>query len=156
MAHAAILSFEEVRDTQRRTASRPRLHDRMEPWLERLEARVQESEPPLEQLTQAVLALRQELTHAVAEELVEQRHRPVVVQRTAVCPHCGHTAVGTRSSGAHSGTAGGGDPAAASIRLLGTLPARHGPVGRGMAADRAPPATRRPEGGRPVDQRGPV
>ena len=91
MAHAAILSFEEFRDTQRRTEIRQRLHDRMDQWLDRLEARVKESEPTLEQLTQAVLALRQELTQAVAEGLVEQMHRPVVVQRTALCPHCGQT-----------------------------------------------------------------
>jgi hypothetical protein len=39
--------------------------------------------PPLQELTQAVFALRQELTRAVTESLVEQAHRAVVEQRTA-------------------------------------------------------------------------
>ncbi len=37
--------------------------------------------PTLEELTQAVFALRQELTHAITEGLVEPR--------TAACPRCG-------------------------------------------------------------------
>jgi hypothetical protein len=91
MAAAAILSLEEFRDTQRRAAIRQRLHDRLDHWLDRLEARVKEPKPTLEQLTQAVLALRQELTQAVTEGLVEQAHRAVIEQRTAACPQCGQT-----------------------------------------------------------------
>jgi hypothetical protein len=60
-------------------------------WLDTLEARVKEPQPTLEQLTQAVFALRQALTPAVTEGLVEQRPRAVMEQRTAVCPHCGQT-----------------------------------------------------------------
>jgi hypothetical protein len=45
----------------------------------------------LEELTQAVLALRQKGTPSVTEGLVEQAHRALVEQRTAVCPRCGHT-----------------------------------------------------------------
>lgn len=91
MAHAAILSFEEFRDTQQRAQIRQRLHDRMDQWLDTLEARVNESEPTLEQLTQAIFALRQELTQAVTEGLVEQMHRAVVAQCTALCPQCGRS-----------------------------------------------------------------
>ena len=47
--------------------------------------------PTLEELTQAVFALRQELTQAVTEGLVEQAHRAALEQRTAVCPQCGQT-----------------------------------------------------------------
>lgn len=47
-------------------------------------------QPTLEQLTQVVFALRQELTQAVTEGLVEQAHRAVVEQRTVACPQCGH------------------------------------------------------------------
>jgi hypothetical protein len=91
MASAAILSLEEFRDTQRRTAIRQRLHNRLDHWLETLEARVKEPQPTLEQLTQAVFALRQELTQAVTEGLVEQAHRVAMEQRTAACPQCGRT-----------------------------------------------------------------
>ena len=41
MASAAILSLEECRDAQRRTAVRQRLHDRFDAWLNQLEARME-------------------------------------------------------------------------------------------------------------------
>jgi hypothetical protein len=89
MASAAILSLEEFRHTQRRTEIRQRLHDRLDQWLETLEERVKDPKPTLEQLTQAVFALRQELTQEVTEGMVEQTHRPAIAQRTAACPQCG-------------------------------------------------------------------
>ena len=89
MATAALLSLDEFRDTQRCAELRRRLHDRLDRWLDMLEARVKDTTPTLEQLTQAVFALRQELTQAVTEGLVEQAHRAVMEQRTAACPQCG-------------------------------------------------------------------
>lgn len=91
MASAAIFSLEEFRDTRRRGEIRQRLHDRFDQWLDGLEERVKASKPTLEELTQAVFALRQELTQAVTEGLVEQAHRALLEQRTAACPRCGHT-----------------------------------------------------------------
>ena len=91
MASAAILSLEEFRDTRRRGEIRQRLHDRFDQWLDGLEGRVKASQPTLEELTQAVFALRQGLTQAVTESLVEQAHRALVEQRTASCPRCGQT-----------------------------------------------------------------
>src|SRR5919106_1875788 len=91
MPEAAVLSLEEFRDTQQRAAVRQRLHDRFDRWLNRLEDQVKAPKPTLEELTQAVFALRQELTQAVTEGLVEQAHRALVEQRTAVCPRCGRT-----------------------------------------------------------------
>jgi hypothetical protein len=49
----------------------------------------QEPQPTLEQLTRAVVALRQELSPAVTEGLVEQAYRAAMEQRTAACPQCG-------------------------------------------------------------------
>jgi DNA repair exonuclease SbcCD ATPase subunit len=91
MTSAAILALEEFRDTQRHAEIRQRLHDRLDHWLDTLEARVQEPKPTLEQLTQAVCALRQEWTQAVTEGLVEHAHRAAREQRTAACPPCGQT-----------------------------------------------------------------
>jgi hypothetical protein len=91
MAVAAILSLEEFRDAQRRTAVRQCLHDRFDAWLNQLEARMEERTPTLEELTQAVFALRQELTQVVTEGLVEQAHRAALEQHTAVCSQCGQT-----------------------------------------------------------------
>jgi hypothetical protein len=58
-------------------------------WLDTLEARVKDTKPTLEQLTQAVFVLRQAWTPAVTEGLVEQAQRAVMAQRTAACPPCG-------------------------------------------------------------------
>jgi DNA repair exonuclease SbcCD ATPase subunit len=91
MAYAAVLSLEEFRDAQRRTEVRQRLHDRFDRWLQRVEDQVKEPQPTLEELTQAVLALRQELTQAMTEGWLEQAHRAGLEQRTAVCPQCGQT-----------------------------------------------------------------
>jgi hypothetical protein len=91
MASAAILSLEDFRDAQRRTEVRQRLHDRFDAWLNQLEARMEDRTPTLEELTQTVFTLRQELTQAVTEGLVEQAHRAALEQRTAVCPQCGQT-----------------------------------------------------------------
>jgi hypothetical protein len=91
MAAAAILALEEFRDTRRRGEIRQRLHNRFDHWLDGLEERVKASQPTLEELTQAVFALRQELTQAVTEGLVEQTHRALLEQRTAICPRCGQT-----------------------------------------------------------------
>jgi hypothetical protein len=91
MTCSAILSLEDFRDTHRRAAMRQRLHDRFDRWLEQLEDGMQDPTPTLAALTQAVLALRQELTHAVTEGLVEHTHHAALEQRTAVCPQCGPT-----------------------------------------------------------------
>src|SRR5215211_5957055 len=91
MAAAAILSLEEFRDTQRRTEVRQRLHERFDAWLNQLETRMEDRMPTLDELTQTVFVLRQELTQAVTEGLVEQAQRTAVEQRTAVCLPCGQT-----------------------------------------------------------------
>ena len=44
--------------------------------------------PSLEELTQAVFALRQELTGKITEALVAQRHAQRLNQRIMPCPHC--------------------------------------------------------------------
>ena len=65
--------------------------------------------PSLEELTQAVFAMRQELTGKITEALVEQRHAPVLHQRThAVSPLSASPACATRPSahGAHHGRRG--------------------------------------------------
>src|SRR6266511_2214237 len=91
MASAAILSLEEFRDTQRRIEIRQRLHGRFDQWLDRLGARVKEPELTLEELTQAVFALRRESTQWATEGVVSQTHWTTLEQRTAACPQCGPT-----------------------------------------------------------------
>jgi hypothetical protein len=106
MTGAAILSWEDFREAHRRVEIQHRLHDRFDRWLNQLEDRVKESTPSLEELTQAVFALRQEWTQAVPEGLGEQAHRAALEQRTAVGPW---------PPGPHRRDAGGGDPTAAPV-----------------------------------------
>ena len=47
-----------------------------------------ENPPSLEELTQAVFAMRQQLTGKITEALVDQLHAPILQQRTMRCPDC--------------------------------------------------------------------
>ena len=88
MASAASLSLEEFRDAPRRTEVRQRLHDRFDRWLQRVEDHVKEPKPTLAELTEVVLARRQEVTQAVAEGLtvldVAPTREKIVAKITAV------------------------------------------------------------------------
>jgi hypothetical protein len=88
MAPAAVLSFEETRQTSAKTRARHHLHAYVDVWLDKLEAHMSDDPPSLEEVTQAVFAMRQELTGRITEGLVEQRHAQVLQQRTVACPHC--------------------------------------------------------------------
>lgn len=88
MAAAAVISFEETRQSVAKSRTRQHLHAYLDGWLDRVEAHMPEDTPSLEALTQAVFALRQELTGQITEALVEQRHARVLHQRTISCPHC--------------------------------------------------------------------
>ena len=50
---------------------------------------MKEPQPTWQELTEAVLALRQELTQAVTEGVFDHQHRVALEQRTAVCPWYG-------------------------------------------------------------------
>jgi hypothetical protein len=88
MATAAVISLEETRQAFAQTRARQQLHAYLDGWLERVEANMPDDMPSLEELTQAVFALRQELTGQITEALVAQRHGQVLHQRTLPCPHC--------------------------------------------------------------------
>jgi hypothetical protein len=88
MAAAAVISFEETRQSFAKTRARQQLHAYLDGWLDRLEAHMPDDTSSLEELTQAVFTMRQELTGRITQALVEQRHGPVLHQRTMPCPHC--------------------------------------------------------------------
>ena len=89
MASEALRSLEACHETRRRLAIRPGPHDRFDQGVVRLEEQVKGSQPTLAELPQAVLALRQEWTHAVTEGWMAQTQRPVLEQRTVACRPCG-------------------------------------------------------------------
>jgi Uncharacterised protein family (UPF0236) len=88
MTTAAVISFEDARQALAKTQARQQLHEHLDRWLDRLEAHVPNDSPSLEELTQAVFGLRQELTGRITEALVEQSHRHMLQQRTRRCPDC--------------------------------------------------------------------
>jgi hypothetical protein len=88
MATAAVISFEEARQALAKTRARQELHVYLDRWLERVEANMPDDPPSLEALTQAVFALRQELTGKITEVLVAQRHAQGLNQHIRPCLHC--------------------------------------------------------------------
>lgn len=87
MTAAAVISFEETRQSYAKTRARQQLHADLDGWLDSVEAYMSEDTPSLQELTHAVFALRQELTGKITEALVAQRHAQVLHQRTLPCPH---------------------------------------------------------------------
>jgi hypothetical protein len=87
MAPAAVRSCEETRQTFAKTRARQPLHAYVDAWLDTLEAHMSDDPPSLEEVTQAVFALRQELTGKITEALVDQRQARVLYQRTRSGPH---------------------------------------------------------------------
>jgi Uncharacterised protein family (UPF0236) len=88
MTAAAVISFEEARQSYDQTRARQQLHAYLDGWLDSVEAYMPDDTPSLQELTHAVFALRQELTGKITEALVAQRHAQVLHQRTLPCPHC--------------------------------------------------------------------
>ena len=84
MGAAAVILLAEVREQKQRAEVRQQLHTHFEAWLDTPEEHVKEPKPTLEQLTQAVWALRQELTGTLTTALVEQRYHSEQEQPHAV------------------------------------------------------------------------
>jgi hypothetical protein len=85
---AEIISFDEVRAKKHWTRLRQRLHARFDQWLDRLEAALPEVEPTLGQVSEAIWALRQQLTGGVAETIVHQTHQEGQYRQHMPCPRC--------------------------------------------------------------------
>jgi hypothetical protein len=94
---AAVRSFEEPRQAFAKPRARQQLHAQLDRWLDELEAHMPEDSPSLEALTQAVLAMRQELTGKITEALVEQLHGRLLQQRPMCCPD-GHRLLRARQA----------------------------------------------------------
>jgi hypothetical protein len=91
MGYATIASLEAFKQARERSGIRQQLHEHLDCWLDRVEERVKGKPPTLEQMTEAVFVLRQELTGRVTEVLVEKRSKalgtpPPCDGKTARCP----------------------------------------------------------------------
>jgi hypothetical protein len=69
-------------------ALRHQLHDRFDQRLEGLEARLQEPEPTLAQVTETVWNLRHALTGGLTETTVAPTHRNEYTRKQVNCPQC--------------------------------------------------------------------
>jgi len=86
---AAVISLEEARQARAQAETRRQLHECFDRWLDAVEERVPEKTPTLEELTQEVFALRQELTGMITEVLIERAYSEALEQETMPCPYCG-------------------------------------------------------------------
>jgi len=87
MGMAVVVSLEEFREARLRAEVRQQLREQFDRWLDQVEAQVGEA-PTLEEVTQAVLARREELTATVTKALVEQAHQETLEQQAMPCPRC--------------------------------------------------------------------
>lgn len=86
MAAAAAISFEEPRQSFATPRARQQLQAYLDGWLDRLETHMPDDTPSLEALTQAVCAMRQELTGRISHALGAQPQARGLHQRTRPCP----------------------------------------------------------------------
>jgi hypothetical protein len=88
MGQAEIISLDEVRASKQWASLRQQLHDTFDHWLDDLQAQLPEPETTLDQLTETVWTLRQELTGSLTESVVEHAHRFEYMRKEIVCETC--------------------------------------------------------------------
>lgn len=88
MSSAAVICLDEVRQARIQVEARRELHEHFDQWLDALEERMPEEAPTLEQVTQAVFSMRQDLTGKITQMLIEKAHKGMLAQEICPCPGC--------------------------------------------------------------------
>ena len=88
MGQSEVISLDEVRASKQWVSLRQQLHDYFDQWLDALQAQLPEPETTLEQITETVWALRQELTGSLTEAIVDHAHRVEFMRQDMVCETC--------------------------------------------------------------------
>ena len=88
MGPAEVISLDEVRASKQWASLRQQLHDYFDQWLDDLQAQLPEPETTLEQITETVWALRQDLTGSLTEAIVDHAHHFESMRKELVCPTC--------------------------------------------------------------------
>lgn len=88
MGQAEVISLDEVRASKQWASLRQHLHDYFDQWLDALEAQLPEPETTLDQITETVWALRQDLTGSLTEAIVDHAHRFEFTRKDIVCETC--------------------------------------------------------------------
>lgn len=89
MSSAVVVCLEEVRQARIQVETRRHLQEHFDQWLDALEEQMPKESPTLDQVTQAVFEMRQDLTGKIAQELIEQAHKGTIDQGVAPCLGCG-------------------------------------------------------------------
>ena len=88
MGQAEVISLDEVRASKQWASLRQQLHDYFDLWLDDLQAQLPEPETTLDQITETVWALRQDLTGSLTAAIVEHAHRFEYMRQDIVCEIC--------------------------------------------------------------------
>ena len=110
---AEIIALDDVRATQQRQALRQQLHERFDQWLDEVDAHLPESDATLAQVSETIWSLRQGLSAAVAQTIIEQAHqeeRDRKCLRCATCDRlvCARPSVSRRCDANHGSAGRGG------------------------------------------------
>jgi hypothetical protein len=87
---AKVIVLDDIRASQQRQALRQQLHTHFDRWLDRLESALPEGEPTLDQVSETIWALRQQLTGGLAETIVQHIHQEEQSRQHMPCPRCEH------------------------------------------------------------------
>ena len=85
---AEVIVLDEVRARQQWKTLRQHLHNRFDQWLDALETQLQQPEPTLSEVSEAIRALRPQLTGGVAETIVQHTHVTEQRRTSLSCPTC--------------------------------------------------------------------
>ena len=88
MGQAEVISLDEVRASKQWASLRQQLHDVFDLWLDDLQAQLPEPETTLDQITETLWALRQDLTGSLTEAVVEHAHRFELMRQEVACETC--------------------------------------------------------------------
>jgi hypothetical protein len=88
MGQAEVISLDEMRASKPWASLRQQLHDYFDLWLDDLQAQLPEPETTLDQITETVWALRQDLTGSLTAAIVEHAHRFEYMRQDIVCEIC--------------------------------------------------------------------
>ena len=88
MGQAEVISLDEMRASKQWASLRQQLHDYFDLWLDDLQAQLPEPETTLDQITETVWALRQDLTGSLTAAIVEHAHRFEYMRQDIVCEIC--------------------------------------------------------------------
>ena len=89
MGYAAeVIALDEVRASHQRQVRRQQLHERFDEWLDEVEAELPDPAPTLAHVSETIWTLRQSLTAAIAQTIIEQSHQAERNRDAVRCKPC--------------------------------------------------------------------